>query len=197
MTSTVGPAILRIARLTLVGAREAGLWLGALFLMSWPFGLALGWMRSATGRHWTLGALIAAACLALMTVGLYELHRRQDRISKVRILFGTVLLIVLMASIVCGWWSFLVWRANPSAYDSEASANIDHAVEYYLWLFWDLLPGLKVTEVLSWPEPMKPKTFAAGLPVLAFRALFLFGLLNAVRKWWTRSEAKPANTLPG
>jgi hypothetical protein len=173
--------------------REAGLWCGAILLMSWPFAFALGWMRTATSRHWALGALVASGCMALMSVGLYELHRRQDRISALRILFGTVLLIVLMASVVCGWWSYLVWRHNPAAYQADVGVNIDRAVEHYLWLFWDLLPGLKVTETLNWPAPLKPTTLAAGLPMLAFRVLFLFGLLNAVRKWWTRNGTDRAS----
>lgn len=186
----------RLVRAARVGATEVGLWLGAVLLTSAPFAFAIDWMRAATSRHWSLGAVVAAGCLALLTVGLYELHRHQERITAVRMLVGTVLLTVLMASVVCGWWSYLVWRQNAAAYTSPHAISIDQTIEYYLWLFWDLLPGLKVTETLNLPAPLHPTTPAAGLPVLAFRALVLFGLLNAVRQWWARDAADQGAARP-
>jgi len=55
---------------------------------------------------------------------------------------------------------------------------------YYLWLFFDMLPGLKITETLQWSAPLQPVGVVAGIPAIAFRAFIIYGVLSALKSWW-------------
>jgi hypothetical protein len=47
-----------------------------------------------------------------------------------------------------------------------------------------MLPGLDVTTSLGLAAPLQPQGVIAGLPVVAFRAFVIFGLLNSLKIWW-------------
>ena len=69
---------------------------------------------------------------------------------------------------------------------------------YYYTLF-DLIPGLEIVKTLHLKSPVEAHDFIAGCPILAFRVLVLWILLNALKRWYyARKESgrhKPGDAV--
>jgi hypothetical protein len=79
-----------------------------------------------------------------------------------------------------------LWRAGLAAYDAGPQTTFAYGtfLLYYIWMLLDMVPGLKLTELLTLTAPLKLQNSIAGIPVVVFRAFILFGLFVAGKKWW-------------
>ena len=145
--------------------------------------------RWACCCRWSLAVLATAAYAWAAGLGIGDLRRPGERLPLQKGL-AIAWLTGFTACAVAASVSALLLRAgwaeyHPAPRPDEAYLQL---VGYYLWVLADMLPGLELTALLAWEPPLAPVDAAAGVPVIAFRAFVLFGLLAALRTWWRRHE---------
>lgn len=155
--------------------------------------VAAGAMWAATQVHWALGALVTLIIVALilllthwMQIALQE-KSAQHSISMILSLF---LLLVLLAAAVCAWISFLLYSWQIADHQPPADSQGDF-VNYYIWLFIDMIPGLDAWKTLHILVPIEPKNTVAGLPVVAFRLFVLLAIIRAFKQWQGAKNSLP------
>jgi hypothetical protein len=126
----------------------------------------------------------------LVYLGLQDLRSPKAKGFPIRKGLAIFCLMVLTATAGFGALSLWLATAGWAQYDSTASTDLYTYSGYYLWLFLDMVPVLEVTDTLGLVAPLEPVGLGAGLPVLAFRIVVLFGLLKALRAWWERRKGK-------
>jgi hypothetical protein len=150
----------------------------------------VGIIQVTTRMHWILGILFTAfyAYGAYLTIP--QLRSREALRFPVHKGLFIFLLTVITAIAVAASVSLQLLRVGWAVYDpvpteEDAYRNL---IAYYVWAFLDMLPAIKATELLAFIPPLKPKNSVAGIPVMAFRAWILFGLLAALKEWWQRRK---------
>jgi hypothetical protein len=151
---------------------------GAIVLLEW-----------ATTSHWLLGAALAVLFFAIVVAGTRELNSLP--VSEPLYVIGSnVSGIVVIGSLVAAWISFVLASTGLASYRFNQGATISNFALYYIWVFLNMIPTLRITDTLDWHAPIEPEGLAAGLPVLAFKMLILYGILDALKNWWKlRGEA--------
>lgn len=165
-------------------AKEIAITFFGLFIL---YGFALFIIGEAYNRHLALGVLATVAYGGAVYIGVKDFwspEARQYSVYKGSRIFG---LLVLLGAAVFGSLSLLLAKLGWATYATERVALASFN-EYYIWVFLDLLPGLKVTQTLGVSPPVKPEGAVAGLPVVAFRAFVVYGLLKALRYWWANRK---------
>jgi len=159
--------------------KSTGSFVAALLLY-----VAVRFMIDSTSRvHWTLGALTAAAVIVLIIYSLVRFHGRpmQDRSASDAL--GFFLTIILLGIAVCSWWSLTIHELGAGKYQLPQRYSAGTFADLYAWELIDLIPGLGVWKTLGIVAPVQPTGLATGLPVVAFRALALFGVFAAFHRW--------------
>jgi hypothetical protein len=67
--------------------------------------------------------------------------------------------------------------------------------DHYLWVFFDMLPGIEVNETLKFVAPAEPMSTAAAIPVLGFRIYVLLALIASYKTWRKKGE-KTVSAIP-
>lgn len=157
-------------------------------------------IRVTTEKHWTLGILVTAFYAYAVFLGIADLRSREAVGFPVHKGLLISLLTVLTAIAVAASASLQLLRGGWAVYDPVPTANDAYfnLIAYYVWVFLDMLPAIKATELLAFVPPLEPKNSVAGIPVMAFRAFILFGLLAALKVWWQRRKqvAEGSSTGP-
>ncbi len=143
--------------------------------------------RSAN-QHWLLEIVAIVFCGLALAIGLWELRLSQAKGYPVKKGVGILMLLVLIGAMFFGAISSLLMRAGLAQYQAVPPIDLILFNTFYLWLFFDMLPGLKVPETLSWPIPLQPVGVTAGLPVIGFRLFVLYGLFKGLKIWWDNRE---------
>lgn len=142
-------------------------------------------MQKAHEKHWLFSIAVTLIFGCAIFLGLKDLKSFEGRkfsfFKGMRIFF----LLVLLTAIAFASLSFLLDRFGWAYYASEFPSTLYSFNAYYIGVFFDLLPGIEVRETLGWTLPVKPEGFVAGLPVVVFRTLVIFGLLGSLKIWWS------------
>jgi hypothetical protein len=152
------------------------------------YGSVLAVIQSASTRHWLVGTVVTIVYAFAVCLGILDLRSEQGRRVPIHKGLAISLLTILTGVAVAASVSFQLLRAGWAVYEPTPSGDYAYLTlnAYYFWVFLDMLPGLKATELLAFNAPLKPTNSAAGIPVLLFRAFVLFGFLAAIKAWWGR-----------
>ena len=164
------------------------------FLLLILYGGMLVIIATAFQYHWLLGLAATFFYAFGLVAGLRDLISREASRFAVRKGLAIFVLLVLTGAAVFGALSLLLEVVKWAVYTSEEPLTFVSFHLYYLWLFLEMLPVLKITETLNLTAPIQPKGFVAGLPVIAFRGFVVYGLLRALKIWWNARE--PKNVAP-
>jgi len=165
--------------------------------------LGLVWLvreliQVTTSAHWMLGLLLTIVCGAGGYWGILELRSDVARGYPIHKTLAILVLAAFTAIAVAAAASLQLLRPGWATYDPVPS--VDHGysplLSYYLWVLLDMLPGLKVPELLAFKAPLTPTNAAAGIPVIAFRVVVLFGLLGTLKVWWHKRTAESPSPSP-
>jgi hypothetical protein len=170
--------------------REIGSIVWTLFALLLLYGSVLAIMANAFQYHWLVGLGATLFYAFALWVGLQDLLSREASRFAIRKGLAIFALLVLTGSAVFGALSLLLEAVGWAQYTSGEARTFLSFHIYYLWLFLDMLPGLNATETLSLTAPLQSEGVIAGLPVIAFRAFVVFGLLRALKTWWSARDPK-------
>lgn len=150
------------------------------------YGFVILLTQKAHERHWLLGIAATLFLAYLIYLGLKDLRspagRKFSLLKGMRIFF----LLVLVTAITFASISFLLFQFGWADYATNSPPTLYNFNAFYIGVFLDLLPGIEVRNSLGWTElPVQPEGVVAGLPVIAFRTLVIFGLLGSLRIWWS------------
>jgi hypothetical protein len=77
-----------------------------------------------------------------------------------------------------------MYQTHAALYSVPRPYSIGTFSDLYAWHLLDMLPGIKVWETLGNTKPsITYSGITAGLPVLAFRALVVYGVIAAFKEW--------------
>jgi hypothetical protein len=156
--------------------------------------ITTGWIakviEKSTSIHWSLGAVVAIILCAIVGVLLLELRSRDLIHGPVRLAVMNLLGAVLIGAVIAGWISFMLSSGGLAKYQATSIATLSDFIMFYIWVSLDIIPTLKIVETLSFNAPLKPGNLIAGIPVVAFKILVAFGVLNSFKKWWQARNEK-------
>ena len=143
-------------------------------------------IKAANDAHWLLGAFVTAFYAYGAHLGVADLRARRAPLRVLHQGLAATSLTAFSAIAVAASVSLMLLRAGWASYEPMPQPDQAYVAftTYYVWVLLDMLPGLKATELLAFDAPTVPKNALAGIPVIAFRAFIVFGLLAALRVWW-------------
>lgn len=164
-----------------------------------PFALVLSayaatrWaMEGATAISWVFGAVVAVVLgvlLVWLLIGMNLKLRKKESAHPPSVILSIFLLLVLMGAAVCACVSVLLHSKHWAIYNATKDLGIGRFVDYYMWVFIDMIPGIEFWKTLNVHPPIESSNFVAALPVLAFRAFVVYGVLTCFEKWYkSRTE---------
>lgn len=159
------------------------------------YGTVVAILHNVSKAHWLIGTGATLFYAGAVALGLSDLHGGTARRLPVHKGLGIALLVVFTGTAVAASASYQLLRAGWADYQPApawSTAYVDFNI-YYLHVALDLLPGLDATKTLNFEAPLQPRNWVAGLPVVAFRAFLIFGVVAGVKAWWTgrKALAKP------
>jgi len=154
--------------------------------------LYIWFMQFAIELHPIWPALIAIGYFILALIGIRDLRSLAALSYLLRKVILIYALIVLIATLSFGTISSILFSLNWAEYIGAAPIEFYDFYVYYLWLFLEMVPALKINATLSFAAPLESVGFAAGLPILAFQIFVIFVLLKALAPWWQGRKNKPA-----
>lgn len=166
----------------------------AIVVLVISYGFMLVGLNWTLQHRWVFPFVTIPLIGVMLFLGLTDLKVRRLPISNA---LTTASITILTATIGFGaislWLADLGWaKYTPDNVDLLSYSN------YYFWQFLDLIPLLKVNDTLGLVAPLQPVGVVAGLPVLMFRVYILFGLLKALKGWWSgrkENDSHLPNTL--
>jgi hypothetical protein len=150
--------------------------------------LISGLLTLVSGVSWGLtGVLAVMIGIAAVTLTYLAKHAspRADRLG----VLGALALGPMLAAVVCAWLSYLIYLANPATYAVPAPLSVGRFVDYYVYVFLDLLPAIKVPQTLHLEPAIQPRSSMAGVPVLAFKVFVVWLFFDAARAWIKSRQA--------
>jgi high-affinity Fe2+/Pb2+ permease len=145
-------------------------------------------MEKATAIHWVFGAVVATLIALLLLWLLLWLNRslgkKQPSEHPARVMLSIFLLMVLVGAAVCAQASYLFHSKHWATYTAVKDLQLGRVVDYYMWVFIDMIPGIDAWKTLNVRPPLEPVDFLAGLPILLFRIFVVYGVLICFDKWY-------------
>jgi hypothetical protein len=154
--------------------------------------VAIRWLvELAASLHLALGATVATAFVAAALLLTHHVRRAPRHADSAGIL-GVLSLGLLTIMVVCAWASFTIHISGIGKYSVPAAYSPSTFVDFYMYTFLDILPGIEPLKTLSLNAAIESQDWVAGLPVLAFKLYVVWLFLDAYGSW-----RKSANrTLP-
>lgn len=118
--------------------------------------------------------------------------RRWDRIDKIREWFGPwgiialPCLILIIAAAVFAFFTLILYENNVVALTSPSGEPITEGslLNFYMWHFLELIPILKINDILQWSEPLQYSQARVGFLILLFQGLVVIPSIATVRFYW-------------
>lgn len=143
-------------------------------------------LEFATRTHIVFGGLMALVlCIIAVVITRRPAHKR----LPASIVLGEFLTAVVVACVVCAWVSYTIYQLSDWRYHVPAEASMGTFVDFYGWLFIDLIPGFDVWKTLNVQPKVASVDIVAGIPVLAFRVFIILCVLASLKRWWTERKA--------
>jgi hypothetical protein len=195
----------RLKRFEKTLERKAGIPILIMLASLLPYLLPAMATRAVLPRHRTLGLTLAFLSLALALVVFWQLRirmRQKGPAIYVVALLSTLLFLGIGSFAAI---SAAIYTHDPLSYkiitprlliDQSpgigASSVVDpfgFFADYYLWVFFDMLPAVEVNETLKFVAPADPESTLAATPVLGFRIYVLLALITSYKTWRKGSKA--------
>jgi hypothetical protein len=144
----------------------------------------IGFIYKATATHWLLGLGLTLGYGAALALGIQDLRRKDSGELPAYKVLGIFILTVLIGATVAASISQLLELVGWATYLPIRRHHLFEFHVFYLWSFLDMLPGLDISKSLGLTGPVQPQGVVAGLPIVAFRAFVIFGLLGSLKVWW-------------
>jgi hypothetical protein len=164
-------------------------------------GFGLGAIQKSTGWHWLLGVAVTVVCCLGVASGIHVLRDPAARHYPIHVGLAVSLATAFIAMAVAASISLLLRHSGWAEYGPNPLSEFPNPLveyeylaffSYYVWVLLDMLPGLQAPELLGFQVPIKPENAVAGIPVIAFRAVVIFGLLDALKSWWVMRKPERA-----
>ena len=170
-------------------AKETGMILATLIIIIVSYWLVFYLMSWALEYRWLFPFVMIPLIWYMVILGRQHLKSPDAKGFPLR--KGIAIFIMMILTTAIGFGALSLWLATIGWAD-YAPNNLDlfSYSNYYLWLFLEMIPLLKVNETLGLIAPLQPVGFVAGLPILAFRAVVLFALLKSLKEWWSIRNEK-------
>jgi len=173
-------------------AREIGMILATIFLILLSYGFMLNVVNWALQYSWLFPFVTIPLIGVLVYLGFQDLKSPEAKGFPIRKGFAIFSMMILIAAL--GFGAISLWLATVGWADyAPDDLDLFSYNNYYLWLFFDMIPLLKVNDTLGLVAPLQPVGFVAGLPVLVFRILVVYVLLKGLKAWWTGRTEKNEN----
>ena len=166
---------------TTLGRTALEIWITLLFLLI-MHGIVWGAINAAYEKHLLIGLVVTLSLPFVIWMGLVDLRKREDRISSAQKAFRIFCLTTLTTAAAFGSISYFLSRVGLE-YSSMETFTFGYFYEYYVWIFFDLLPGLNVSETLG-VALHRPQGAWAALPVIFFRVFVIYVLFASLKIWW-------------
>jgi len=155
--------------------------------------IALGVIGIAIEWNTVAGGVMAVVVYGF---GLYEgvkdLRSREAIEYSVWKVVRIFLMLLLVAAAVFGTISLILATVGWAKYEPEGASFYEFTM-YYIQTSVDVLPGLELSETLGLKLPVEPEGAVAGLPVVVFRVLVIFGIVASLTMWWSARSRKKEN----
>lgn len=151
----------------------------ALFYFPPRYMIAYGFSQSV----WVgIGSLLVFACWMIFVI--IDLHKanRNETTGLVDIVNVTVAT-VLLGVHLCSALSFALSSLGLAHYSGGGELNYGAFVGLYLWRSIDLIPLVKVWELLKVSAPLSVENVWAGVPVLLFELFMILQVIKSIRAW--------------
>ena len=170
-------------------AKEIGMMVATLIIIIVSYWLVFYLMSWALEYRWLFPFVMIPLIWYMVILGRQDLKSPDAKGFPLR--KGIAIFIMMILTTAIGFGALSLWLATIGWAD-YAPNNLDlfSYSNYYLWLFLEMIPLLKVNETLGLIAPLQPVGFVAGLPILAFRAVVLFALLKSLKEWWSIRNEK-------
>jgi hypothetical protein len=139
-------------------------------------------LELASRVHWALGVLLAL-CFAGGAAWLIGRVRHAAKTEDSSYIIAVLAVGLLTLAVVGAWFSFTLHTSGVAHYSTPEAVSAGRFVDFYLYTFIDLLPGVHAWETLNVTSPIKPLEPLAGLPVLAFKLLVVWLFFDVWRSW--------------
>jgi hypothetical protein len=172
--------------------KESGMILFTIIFLLFAYGLVLTILNWALQYQWLFPFVTISFIGVLIYLGAQDLKSPEAKGYPVKKGLAIFTMMVLIAAL--GFGAISLWLATVGwAKYSPANLDLFSYNNYYMWLFFEMIPLLKVNDALGLVAPLQPVGVVAGLPVLIFRIIVLYVLLKGLKTWWTTRTDKNDN----
>jgi hypothetical protein len=172
-------------------AKESGMVIATLFIIMLSYSVVFSIMGWALRYRWLFPFIMIPLIWYLVFLGRQDLKSPEAFPLRK----GIAIFIMMILTTAIGFGALSLWMTTIGwAHYAPDKLDLFSYTNYYLWLFLEMIPLLKVNETLGLVAPLQSVGFVAGLPVLAFRALILFALLKSLKEWWSIRNEKNASS---
>jgi hypothetical protein len=172
--------------------KESGMILLTIFFILFVYGFVLNVLNWALQYQWLFPLVTIPFSGVLIYIGFKDLKSPEAKGFPVRVGLATFTIMILIAALEFGAISLWLATVGWAEYSPE-NLDLFSYNNYYMWLFFEMIPLLKVNDALGLVAPLQPVGFVAGLPVLTFRIIVLYVLLKGLKTWWTSRIEKNDN----
>jgi uncharacterized membrane protein len=149
------------------------------------FSLALALIERAFKKHWLLGAILTIFYgIVIIFLGLKDIRSKEAKEYSIHKGIRIYILLILAGAAIFSSISMFLMSLGWAKYSSDVSLTFTNFNVFYIWIFFDLIPGLKVSETLGVRLSLTPVGSVAGLPVVLFRVFVIFGVIASFKSWW-------------
>ncbi len=137
--------------------------------------------------HWIISVmlcLIYALLIAFWLASLYVSIQTMRTLTVVSLITS----ILVMAAAVSSSVSYTLHSLGLAVYKSNNEVNFGAFVDYYIWEFIDLIPGLHIWDTFNVKPPITTEGKVAGIPILLFRGLIALPLFALIKKWFGKKS---------
>src|SRR5437773_1420657 len=135
--------------------------------------------------HWALG-VVAVLLVGLILLFAYpDLKKRIENYDPRLPVIGIFLLMIIWIVLALSELSFILYRTGLAEYEPIDKVQLANLATFYLWKFFDMIPGIRIWETLKIESPMMSKNWIAGLPILIFQIIMIVLIVKLFKKWMT------------
>jgi hypothetical protein len=98
---------------------------------------------------------------------------------------------LMLAVNICSGVSYGLVKSGIATYTKTNDIDYGRFMDFYMWHFVDIVPLVRVWQVLNIEPPMTIDNFWGGLPVLMFDLFVILVIIKSLKEWFaTRDKRK-------
>jgi hypothetical protein len=149
----------------------------------WGCGLVIKGFDWLNQFHWSCGLMGVLFMGFILWWQFPELKRRIQKYNPELPVWGTFSLMILWLALTLSEFSLILFRVGWAKYEPVNRMVLGELAAFYIWKFFDMLPGIKVWETLNVDAPLETKNWVAGMPVLIFQIITIVLIIKWFKEW--------------